>query len=392
MNYTASWKQLKLDDFVTISGEKRNIRNEQDIHYSIEMNNIESSTGRLISKTKTDKLKGVRNYFDKNQVLFAKLRPYLQKYYYSEQEGVCSTEFWVFDGSTELNNLYLYYLVQTPKFIQSANVSSGTKMPRADWSYMKTVSYYLPPLEEQEKIGRFLSMIDQQINLKEKEIEKQENIKSAYLSEMFPKNGGKYPEKRFAEFTKPWKKYSLSDLGYIVSGSGFPNSEQGGKEGTMFLKVSDMNLLNNSVTINSANNYVSDSQIKKNKWAVISQTPAIIFAKVGAALLLNRKRLVKEKFLIDNNMMAFILGKHLNTEFTNILFKTIYFPQYAQTGALPSMNDFIVEKIEVTIPTLEEQEKIGNLFTNLDQQILIKKNKLAKLKKIKKSYLNALII
>lgn len=295
-------------------------------------------------------------------------------------------------NNKEIESRFLSYQINSARRIDLARLAEGSSVVHLYNENLKEVVIKYPEVQEQEKIADFFELLDKKIRLKEKKIEKKENTKLAYLFEMFPKVGKKYPEKRFEGFTEPWKKYSLRDIGYIVSGSGFPTVEQGGKEGTMFLKVSDMNLPNNSVTINSANNYVSNSQIQKNKWTVISDTPAIIFAKVGAALLLDRKRLVKEKFLIDNNMMAFILGDQLDTEFTNMLFKNIHFPQYAQTGALPSMNDFLVEKIEVTVPTLEEQEKIGNFFMNLDQQILIEKNELAKLKKIKKSYLNALII
>lgn len=256
------------------------------------------------------------------------------------------------------------------------------------WQYKIIMANF----REQEQIGYFFKNIDKMIRLQQLKVNKVKDIKSAYLSEMFPKEGEKYPKKRFEGFTEPWKKYNLGEIGYTISGVGFPNSEQGGKKGIMFLKVSDMNLSENTTEINTSNNFVTAFQVHKRNWKVIEEVPALIFAKVGAALLLDRKRLVNDKFLIDNNMMAYILGEKLVADFTNALFKKIYLPKYAQIGALPSMNDSIVEKIEVLIPSLEEQEKIGKFFKNLDNQIYIEEEKLTKLEKLKQAYLNDMFV
>jgi len=71
------------------------------------------------------------------------------------------------------------------------------------------------------------------------------------------------PRIRFANFEGDWKQCKLGEIGSIQSGIGFPDSEQGGREGTPFFKVSDMNNTGNEHEMKTANNYVSKEQLKR---------------------------------------------------------------------------------------------------------------------------------
>ena len=195
-----------------------------------------------------------------------------------------------------------------------------------------------PEIQEQIKIGDFLCGIDNLITLHQRKYEKLIQIKKSMLEKMFPKNGEKTPEIRFAGFTDDWEQRKLGDVGSCQSGIGFPDVEQGGAEGIPFFKVSDMNLSGNEYELLSSNNYVSQEQIERKKWKPITQVPAMFFAKVGAAVMLNRKRLVNTPFLLDNNTMAYIFGEGWDTNFGRTLFDTINLASLVQVGALPSYN------------------------------------------------------
>lgn len=184
------------------------------------------------------------------------------------------------------------------------------------------------------------------------------------------------PRIRFKEFNNKWGNYKLGQLGSFKSGIGFPDSQQGGTEGIPFFKVSDMNNIGNETEMRNANNYVTQEQIVKNSWNVVKDTPAIIFAKVGAALMLNRKRLVTKTFLIDNNTMSYSLNKSWDKDFGLTLFQTIYLPKYAQIGALPSYNASDIATIKVNVPNIQEQSAIGTLFRTLDELLASYKNNL----------------
>lgn len=195
------------------------------------------------------------------------------------------------------------------------------------------------------------------------------------------------PKIRFKEFVNNWNNYKLGQLGNFKSGIGFPDSQQGGTEGIPFFKVSDMNNIGNETEMRNANNYVTQEQIMKNSWKVIDETPAIIFAKVGAALMLNRKRLVTRPFLIDNNTMSYSFDESWDKDFGLTLFQTINLPKYAQIGALPSYNASDIAMIKVNVPNVQEQSAIGSLFRTLDELLASYKDNLANYQSLKATML-----
>lgn len=149
-----------------------------------------------------------------------------------------------------------------------------------------------------------------------------------------------------------------------------------------------MNLPGNESIMVKANNYVTADQIASNKWFPITKVPAILFAKVGAAVLLNRKRLCGTPFLLDNNTMSYSLDPSIwVTNFAHALFETLDLTQLVQVGALPSYGKKDVEAIHISIPTLPEQEKIGNLFYLLENAIALHQKKLKHFKNLKESLL-----
>ena len=196
------------------------------------------------------------------------------------------------------------------------------------------------------------------------------------------------PSIRFKGYTEPWEQRKLGDVGETKSGVGFPDNEQGGIAGVPFYKVSDMNNIGNEIEMVTSNNYVTQAQIDSRKWKVIDNVPAIMFAKVGAALLLNRKRLIREPFLIDNNTMVYIPSAYWDIMFCKILFDTLNLSKYSQVGALPSYNGSDIEAIHVFLPTLPEQRAIGSFFQELNQLITLQQRELELMKEGKKTLLS----
>ena len=185
-----------------------------------------------------------------------------------------------------------------------------------------------------------------------------------------------------------WEQRKLGDIGKARSGVGFPDAEQGGVTGIPFFKVSDMNLGGNENEMTVANNYVTAEQIAVHRWSPITELPAIFFAKVGAAVMLNRKRLCRFPFLLDNNTMAYSLSStKWDADFAKALFGTVDLTSLVQVGALPSYNAGDVESMKIYLPSLLEQEQIGGFFKQLDDLITLHQRKYDKLTNVKKSML-----
>ena len=186
----------------------------------------------------------------------------------------------------------------------------------------------------------------------------------------------------------------LREVAEVKGGVGFPAKYQ--NEDTVeipFFKVSDMNSEGNERVLSSSNNYISyDTLLKKLRYKAFN-TPAIVFAKVGAALLLDRKRLCYKKFLIDNNMMAVIVdSKKINAEYMYYYLLTVNLASLSQVGALPSINSKQVNDLNVFLPCLEEQQKIAAFFSELDRSIVICERKLFLLERVREWATNYLLV
>ncbi|MBP7912677.1 MAG: restriction endonuclease subunit S [Streptococcus sp.] len=188
-----------------------------------------------------------------------------------------------------------------------------------------------------------------------------------------------------------WEQRRLGEVGKCQSGIGFPDCEQGGKVGVPFYKVSDMNNSGNEYEMVTANNYVSDEQIARKNWKPIDDVPAVIFAKVGAAIMLNRKRLCRFPFLLDNNTMAYKFDKSWDIDFGRTMFEKLDLTTLVQVGALPSYNASDVERMMIAVPKdLAEQYEIGVFFRTIDHLITLHQRKYDKTISIKNVMLEKL--
>ena len=273
-------------------------------------------------------------------------------------------------------------------------VGAGSTFVEVSGKQMAVMELMMPPtMREQQTIGGFFQQLDNLITLHQRKFEKLTNVKKSMLEKMFPQNGSSYPEIRFKGFTDPWEQRKLGDIGKARSGVGFPDAEQGGVTGIPFFKVSDMNLDGNENEMTVANNYVTAEQIAVHRWSPITELPAIFFAKVGAAVMLNRKRLCRFPFLLDNNTMAYSLSStKWDADFAKALFGTVDLTSLVQVGALPSYNAGDVESMEIYLPSLLEQEQIGGFFKQLDTLITLHQRELEKLQNIKKSILEKMFV
>ena len=313
-----------------------------------------------------------------------------------EANAVCSSEFVPFSShSSDLSFIKISLLSERiTAYLESCSSGSSNSQKRVTPEIIMSSEIIAPSLAEQRRIGAFFDRLDSLITLHQRKDDKLCVLKKSMLDKMFPKGGSLYPEIRFAGFTDPWEQRKLGELGFAQSGIGFPDAEQGGSEGIPFFKVSDMNTPGNERELVISNNYVTADQIARMSWHPICQVPAIFFAKVGAAVLLNRKRLVNEPFLLDNNTMAFSMDPNrLDSQFGQSLFERIDLTSLVQVGALPSYNASDVEDMAVSLPDhMDEQRRIGAFFDHLDSLITLHQRKLELLRNIKKSMLDKMFV
>ena len=251
-------------------------------------------------------------------------------------------------------------LLNTSRFEEEIAMNMGATINQITGYMFSKMEFKMPCLDEQKKIGEYFEKLDNLITLHQR--------KCVFLFGLFQASISMI----FTASTFSWEQRKLGDIGKARSGVGFPDAEQGGVTGIPFFKVSDMNLDGNENEMTVANNYVTAEQIAVHRWSPITELPAIFFAKVGAAVMLNRKRLCRFPFLLDNNTMAYSLSStKWDADFAKALFGTVDLTSLVQVGALPSYNAGDVESMEIYLPSLLEQEQIGGFFKQLDTLITL---------------------
>lgn len=155
------WEQRKLSDLT----DRVSIQSSDSDLPQVEYEDIISGEGTL-NKDLRDKEGGKTGIkFYAGDVLYGKLRPYLMNWLYPQFNGVAVGDFWVL-RATECDSSFLYRLIQTDSFQRLANVSSGSKMPRADWNLISQ-SFFAVPADhaEQKAIAKSLAELDKLITL-----------------------------------------------------------------------------------------------------------------------------------------------------------------------------------------------------------------------------------
>ena len=126
----------------------------------VELEHIEQETGRIIGSVPSIQQNSIKSVCKAGDTIFGKLRPYLKKYAFLKEDMVCSSEIWSLIPSSRIIPEYLFYLVQTDEFIRIANISSGTKMPRAEWSNVEKALFSVPEKNIQHQIVHLLRRLD----------------------------------------------------------------------------------------------------------------------------------------------------------------------------------------------------------------------------------------
>jgi type I restriction enzyme S subunit len=240
---------------------------------------------------------------------------------------------------------------------------------------------------EQEAIVAALDDADDLITTLQRLIAKKQAIKQGMMQELL--TGGR----RLSGFSGAWVEKPAGEIGAFKGGSGFPVRHQGAVSGKYpFYKVSDMNLAGNERVMRAANNYISQLQ-RKQIGAVVMPRHAIVFAKVGAAIFQERKRLLDQPSCIDNNMAALILDSEAaDPHFVRYALTNFSMGTLVATTALPSLNAGQLRSIPLSLPpTVDEQRAIASALLDVDVELDALGRRVTKARAIKQGMMQQLL-
>ena len=294
-----------------------------------------------------------------------------------------------FDFKDGINpNFFLEYVCQENFYKYQGNIANGSRKAKrihADTFFDMPIT--IPSFEEQEKIGNFFKELDDAIALHQRKLDLLKEQKKGYLQKMFPKNGAKVPELRFAGFADDWEERKLVSMTNYKNGKGHEDKQS---------TIGKFELINlNSISISGGLKH-SGKFIDEADDTLQKDDLVMILSDVGHGDLLGRVALIPEDDRFVLNQRVALLRPNATAD-PQFLFSYINAHQYyfkAQGAGMSQLNisKGSVENFISFVPIIEEQKKIGTFFKQLDDTIALHQRKLDLLKEQKKGFLQKMFV
>ena len=387
--FADDWEQRKLGELASNFeyGLNASAKEFDGIHKYIRITDIDDSSRKFNSDSITSPdidLSSADNYKLKNgDLLFARTGASVGKsYLYTESDGLVYYAGFLIRArlKSEFDSNFVFQNTLTSdynNFIKVTSQRSG--QPGVNAQEYASFNIKTPCYDEQQKIGLFFKQLDDLITLHQRKLDLLKEQKKGYLQKMFPKNGEKVPELRFAGFTDDWEERKLGDVvGEIQSGNRLPkDSLTNGdvpyvvaqtKNDGVFKKIARGTLDYNGNPM---------KLFPGNSISFSIDNPEAMFYRNAEFYTSNIMRVIHEDHLtheqyvfILENMKRFIRGYDWSRKFSGP----------------------VVSNLEYLQPSEEEQQKIGSFFKQLDDTIALHQRKLDLLKEQKKGFLQKMFV
>lgn len=351
----------------------------------VELENISQDTGRLIGISDSTESVSMKSVFQQGDVLFGKLRPYLKKFLFADFEGICSTEIWVLKANSSILSKFLFYEVQSTRIINAANVSVGTKMPRAEWKTVSKTQILLPPIIHQKAIAEALSDMDALIAQNEKLLEKKKAIKQGVMQELLkPKEG--------------WVTKKLGEMGICYRGVSYdPTSDlESSQSIRTYTLLRSTNIQKGQLSLNELQ-YVKKYKVRP--FQVIKESDILICMANGSKQLVGKAALMKnvtsDLFTFGAFMGVFRVHPSVDPLFVFALMESESYRSYIDVllsgSSINNLNGSSIESMEFKIPDEVGQKKISSVLESIIYEIDSLQAKLSKLYSQKQGMMQALL-
>ncbi|ARE24707.1 MULTISPECIES: restriction endonuclease subunit S [Lactococcus] len=291
------------------------------------------------------------------------------------QDGIVSHVFNVYRPICKMDTDFMKVYINNESVMKYLLVKATTKtlmMTTLNTKDIVKQKLNLPSLEEQQKIGSFFKQLDKTIALHQRKLDLLKEQKKGYLQKMFPKNGAKVPELRFAGFADDWELRKSKELCTISTGKG--NTQDKVDDGAYPFYV-------RSATIEKSDEYLYDQE------AVLTVGDGVGTGKVY--------HYVNGKYNLHQRVYRMYDFKDVSAKYFYYYFSKNFYKRVMSMTAKTSVDSVRMEMIadmNIVFPSVKEQENIVELFSNLDNTIALHQRKLDLLKEQKKGFLQKMFV
>ena len=268
-----------------------------------------------------------------------------------------------------------------------AKQAQGLTIVHLQYNAVKNEILMVPSIDEQKRMSQLFIEIDNLITLHQRKYDNLVNVKKSLLEKMFPKNSSNIPEIRFKGFTDAWEQRKLADVGNIITGTTPSTSDESNYNGGyLFVSPAD---INTNRYIEKTNTTLSKKGFESGR---ILNEGSVLFVSIGSTI--GKVAQTKEKSTTNQQINAIeVNGKNNNNFIYSLLEKhSNNIRAGASTQAVPILNKTSFSLLEFNMPKIIEQEKIGQLFRQIDNLITLHQRKQEKLNELKKSMLDKMFI
>ncbi|WP_275018408.1 restriction endonuclease subunit S [Streptococcus infantarius] len=282
----------------------------------------------------------------------------------------------------QISYLYLYHYLQSPSTEKQllSGLDGGTQK-FISLKNIRDLNVIMPAEAEQIKIGTFFESLKNLITLHQRKLNGLKNVKKAMLEKMFPKNGESVPEIRFSGFTDDWEQRKLGEVAKFINGRAYSQDELLNNGKYKVLRVG------NFYTNDSW--YYSDMELDDKYYAENGDLLYTWSATFGPHIWHG------DKVIYHYHIWKINLSKSLEKTFALQLLERDKEKILADKNGstMVHITKSGMENEKVLLPeNIEEQQKIGEYFSNLDRLITLHQRKLDKLKTLKKAMLEKMFI
>ena len=353
------WKWERLGKCVNLSANKTELFLDSTKYVGLE--NIEKDTG-IIKYEIGAELKSIKNVFVEGQILYGKLRPYLNKHGIAKFKGVCSTDILVFSANNDVSNKWVDYYFNMPSFISYAiSNSTGINLPRVNSKSILSYVIPIPPKETQQKIVDIIESLFAKLDIAQEKVEQvlaeSENRRSAILHNAF--NGKlteKWREENNVSFDS-WKECKFGDIcKFIGGGTPRKDNDEYWNGNINWASIKDIK----GKYLNSTTDFITEKGLNNSSANLCSIGELIIGTRINPG-----KPIISNIETAINQDLKIVKSK-LNTEFLYYLFtvNNKKIESLSSGSTVLGIGLKILNNIEIDIPKEEEQKEIVRLLDN----------------------------
>ena len=295
----------------------------------------------------------------------------------SSLDGIISPAYHTFHSDVADSRFYYPYF-RSHEFIKYKLVPHvyGIRDGRSiDVAGMKTIEIPYTSMEEQRKIGDYLDSLDHLITLHQRKCDETKKLKKYMLQKMFPQNGSKVPEIRFKGFTDEWEQRKFGELGSVAMCKRIFKEQTSPVGDIPFYKIGTFGA--------EPDAFISRELFEEYKEKF--QYPKIGDMLISASGTIGRTVEYdgEEAYFQDSNIVWFKHDERVDNSFLKCIYGIIKWSGIEGSTIKRLYNDNFL-KTEFYMPSVAEQEKVGEYFANLDHLITLHQHKCEELKKLKK--------